>query len=158
MGKTRKIRAKDDHSLVWDNEDLARRAIITPLLHNDFKDRPEDMKEYYKELMKLPIDQLVGHKDTAGSWEFVPEDEDATPNNWKWRDLYNNDSPYGNDLEDAIDEWEKEGEEPKIEKPEVKDIDTNDNGKVEVDELDAYTKDLEDYLDKNPDAKKKNYY
>ena len=29
---------------------------------------------------------------------------------------------------------------------------------VEVDELDAYTKDLEDYLDKNPDAKKKNYY
>ena len=28
----------------------------------------------------------------------------------------------------------------------------------EDDELDAYTKDLEDYLDKNPDAKKKNYY
>lgn len=50
-------------------------------------------------------------------------------------------------------------EKPKVEKPEVKEeIDTNDNGKVEVDELDAYTKDLEDYLDKNPDAKKKNYY
>lgn len=30
--------------------------------------------------------------------------------------------------------------------------------KEEPDELDAYTKDLEDYLDKNPDAKKKNYY
>lgn len=40
----------------------------------------------------------------------------------------------------------------------LKKIDINDNGKVEVDELDAYTKDLEDYLDKNPDAKKKNYY
>ena len=48
--------------------------------------------------------------------------------------------------------------EPKIEKPEVKDIDTNDNGKVEVDELSAYTKDLEDYLEKNPKAKDKNYY
>lgn len=52
----------------------------------------------------------------------------------------------------------KEDEEPKIEKPKVKDIDTNDNGKVEVDELAAYTKDLEDYLEKNPKAKDKNYY
>lgn len=28
-------------------------------------------------------------------------------------------------------------------------VDTNDNGKIEVDELDAYTKDLNDYMDKN---------
>ena len=37
-------------------------------------------------------------------------------------------------------------------------IDTNDNGKIEEDELSAYTKDLEDYLEKNPKAKDKNYY
>ena len=30
------------------------------------------------------------------------------------------------------------------------DIDTNDNGKIETDELDSFTKDLEDYKDKNP--------
>ena len=44
-------------------------------------------------------------------------------------------------------------------KEDVKDeIDTNYNGKIEEDELDAYTKDLEDYLEKNPKAKDKNYY
>ena len=37
-------------------------------------------------------------------------------------------------------------------------IDTNDNGEIEEDELDAYTKDLEDYMKKNPKAKDKNYY
>lgn len=63
-----------------------------------------------------------------------------------------------NPFETMFSEKVEEDVEPEIEKPEVKDIDTNDNGKVEVDELEAYTKDLEDYLDKNPDAKKKNYY
>lgn len=34
----------------------------------------------------------------------------------------------------------------------------DERAKKPSEELDAYTKDLEDYLDKNPDAKKKNYY
>lgn len=37
-------------------------------------------------------------------------------------------------------------------------IDTNDNGKIEVDEMADFQKSLDDYLAKNPDAKKKNYY
>ena len=37
-------------------------------------------------------------------------------------------------------------------------LDTNKAIEEEPDELDAYTKDLEDYLEKNPKAKDKNYY
>jgi hypothetical protein len=145
MGKklARKIRAKDQPELVWDDEDIARRAIITPLLKGNFKDMPEDTKEYYKKLKKMPIEELVNYRDTADSWGFVPEEEaeNAKANNWTWRKLYNNDSPYGNDLEDAIDEWDKE---------DVKDeIDTNDNGKIEVDEMADFQKSLDDYASKN---------
>lgn len=141
--KKRKIRARDDHSLVWDNEDIARRFIATPLLYGNFKDSPEDTKAYYKELKKMPIEELVKHRDTADSWEFVPEeDEDnAEVGNWTMRTLYPDGSPFGNDLEDALDEWDKE---------DVKDtIDTNDNGEIEVDEMADFQKSLDDYASKN---------
>lgn len=139
----KRIRTKDDPSLVWDDEKKARRFIATPLIAGDIKDRPDDMKAYYKELMKMPIENLVNHKDTAGSYEFVEDDEEVEPNNYTTKTLYVGDqNPYA-DIEDIIDEWDKEEDEKETEEP---------------DELDAYTKDLEDYLEKNPKAKDKNYY
>lgn len=69
--------------------------------------------------------------------------------------------------QNALGQWEFEDEHGKYQPTEsgraiyseLKDnIDTNDNGKIDDDELDAYTKDLEDYLEKNPKAKDKNYY
>ena len=51
-----------------------------------------------------------------------------------------------------------EDEEPKVEDVDTTEVDIADTGKDYGDELDAYTKDLEDYLEKNPKAKDKNYY
>lgn len=150
--KKRKIRASDNPDWVWDNEDVAKRFMATPYLNADYsKDMSDEdkaaLKENYKAYKKMSIDDFLKSKDFQPFYEYVGEDEDVEPNNYTSKSLYGEDdkNPY-TDLDKLLDEWDKE------------EIDTNDNGKIEEDELEAYTKDLEDYLAKNPDAKKKNYY
>lgn len=150
--KKRKIRASDNPDWIWDNEDIAKRFMATPYLNSNYsKDMSDEdkaaLKEDYKAYKKMGIDDFLKSKDFQPFYEYVEEDEDVKPNNYTSKSLWGEGegNPYA-DLDKVLDEWDAE------------DIDTNDNDKVEVDELSAYTKDLEDYLDKNPDAKKKNYY
>lgn len=84
---------------------------------------------------------------TPSAWhsEFSPED---------WEDFKKNLNDNGRGITKVWidDEEDVEDEEPKEE------VEVKEEVKEEPDELDAYTKDLEDYLEKNPKAKDKNYY
>ena len=133
----RKIRAKDEPDWVWDNEDVFRRFAGTPFVHMvDDKDRKETY-DYYK---KTPIEDLMKDKDIADWYEYVGDEEKVEPNNWATKELYKGGNPY-EDIEDMLDEWDKE---------DVKDeIDTNDNGKIEEDEMADFQKSLDDYASKN---------
>lgn len=155
MGEKKiKIRASDNPDWVWDNEDVAKRFMATPYLNSNYsKDMSDEdkaaLKENYKAYKKMSIDDFLKSKDFQPFYEYVEEDEDVKPNNYTSKSLWGEgeDNPYV-DLDKLLDEWDKEetGIEPndKKEKPEPAD-----DGGVEVDELSAYTKDLEDYMGKN---------
>lgn len=142
--KKRKIRASDNPDWVWDNEDVAKRFMATPYLNGNFsKDMSDEdkaaLKENYKAYKKMSIDDFLKSKDFQPFYEYVGEDEEVEPNNYTSKSLYGegDQNPY-TDLDKLLDEWDKE------------DIDTNDNGKIEVDELDDFEKSLGEYMDKNP--------
>lgn len=148
MEKKRKIRASDNPDWVWDNEDVAKRFMATPYLNANYsKDMSDEdknaLKEDYKAYKKMSIDDLLKSKDFQPFYEYVEEDEDVKPNNYTSKSLWGDgeQNPY-TDLDKLLDEWDKE---------DVKDtIDTNDNGKIEVDEMADFQKSLDDYAKNNP--------
>ena len=150
--KKKRIRATDNPDWVWDDENTAKRFMATPYLYGNFsKDMSDedkaDLKENYKAYKKMSLDDFMKSKDFQPFYEYVGDDEEVETNNPTSKSLWGEDEKNQYvDLDKLLDEWDAE------------EIDTNDNGKIEEDELDAYTKDLEDYLEKNPNAKKKNYY
>jgi len=142
-GKKRRIVATDNPNWKWDNEDIARRFMATPLAGGAYENDPETAKEYYKQLKKMPIEELVKHRDLADSMRFEGEDEpewakDEEVLNPTYPSLFGTGekNPYAN-MESILDEWDKE------------DIDTNDNGEIEVDEMADFQKSLDDYASKN---------
>ena len=145
--KKRKIRASDNPDWVWDNEDVAKRFMATPYLNSNYsKDMSDEdkaaLKENYKAYKKMSIDDFLKSKDFQPFYEYVEEDEDVKPNNYTSKALWGegNQNPYS-DIDKLLDEWDKE---------DVKDtIDTNDNGKIEVDEMADFQKSLDDYAAKN---------
>lgn len=139
----RKIRASDNPDWVWDNEDIAKRFMATPYLNSNYsKDMSDEdkaaLKENYKAYKKMSIDDFLKSKDFQPFYEYVKEDEDVEPNNYTSKALWGDgeQNPY-TDLDKLLDEWDKE------------DIDTNDNGKIEVDEMTDFQKSLDDYAAKN---------
>lgn len=141
--KKRKIRASDNPDWVWDNEDVAKRFMATPYLNANYsKDMSDEdkaaLKENYKAYKKMSIDDFLKSKDFQPFYEYVGEDEDVKPNNYTSKSLYGEDdkNPY-TDLDKLLDEWDKE------------EIDTNDNGEIEVDEMADFQKSLDDYAAKN---------
>ena len=143
----RKIRASDNPDWVWDNEDVAKRFMATPYLNSNYsKDMSDEdkaeLKESYKAYKKMSIDDFLKSKDFQPFYEYVEEDEDVKPNNYTSKSLYgeSDQNPFV-DLDKLLDEWDKE---------DVKEeIDTNDNGEIEVDELADFQKSLDDYASKN---------
>lgn len=142
--KKRRIIATDNPNWKWDNEDIARRFMAIPLVGGAYENNdPETAKEYYKQLKKMPIEELVNERDLANTMRFEGEDEpewakekDNEVLNPTYSSLFGSDAPYSN-MESILDEWDKE------------DIDTNDNGKIEVDEMADFQKSLDDYASKN---------
>lgn len=104
---------------------------------------PEGVQNKLKDMQKKKLlDEGYSEKDAEYySDEFLNEK------------VYTAEEFYGNDF------WERPEfkEEPKSEEPK-EEVEVKEEVKEEPDELDAYTKDLEDYLEKNPKAKDKNYY
>ena len=146
--KKRRIVATDNPNWKWDNEDIARRFMAIPLVGGAYENNdPETAKEYYKQLKKMPIEELVNERDLANTMRFEGEDEpewakekDNEVLNPTYSSLFGSEAPYAN-MESILDEWDKE---------DVKDaIDTNDNGKIEVDEMADFQKSLDDYASKN---------
>lgn len=145
--KKRKIRASDNPDWIWDNEDVAKRFMATPYLNANYsKDMSDEdkaeLKEDYKAYKKMSIDDFLKSKDFQPFYEYVEEDEDVEPNNYTSKALWGDgeQNPY-TDLDKLLDEWDKE---------DVKDeIDTNDNGEIEVDEMADFQKSLDDYAAKN---------
>jgi hypothetical protein len=140
---SRKIRATDYPDWVWDNEDVLKRFMATPYLNGNFsKDMSDEdkaaLKEDYKAYKKMSIDDFLKSKDFQPFYKYVGEDEEVEPNNYTSKALWGDgdQNPY-TDLDKLLDEWDKE------------DIDTNDNGKVEVDEMADFQKSLDDYSAKN---------
>ena len=146
--KKRKIRASDNPDWIWDNEDVAKRFMATPYLNPNYsKDMSDEdkaaLKEDYKAYKKMSIDDFLKSKDFQPFYEYVGEDEEVEPNNYTSKTLWGDgeQNPY-TDLDKLLDEWDKE---------DVKDeIDTNDNGEIEVDEMADFQKSLDDYASKNP--------
>lgn len=141
--KKRKIRASDNPDWIWDNEDVAKRFMATPYLNANYsKDMSDEdkaaLKENYKAYKKMSIDDFLKSKDFQPFYEYVGEDEEVEPNNYTSKSLYGDgeQNPY-TDLDKLLDEWDKE------------DIDTNDNGKIEEDEMADFQKSLDDYASKN---------
>lgn len=145
--KKRKIRASDNPDWVWDNEDVAKRFMATPYLNSNYsKDMSDEdkaaLKENYKAYKKMSIDDFLKSKDFQPFYEYVGEDEEVEPNNYSSKTLWGEgeQNPYA-DIDKVLDEWDKE---------DVKEeIDTNDNGKIEVDEMADFQKSLDDYASKN---------
>lgn len=128
--KKRMIRSKDKPEDVWDNEDVFKRFAITPYIKlQDDKDR----KQFWKEQKARSIDDLMNDKDYKDWYEFVGDEEDVKPNNASWKSEYGEGegNPYA-DIDELIDKW-----------------DTNDNGKIEKDEMADFQKSLDDYAAKN---------
>ena len=128
--KKRMIRSKDKPEDIWDDEDTFKRFAITPYIkQQDDKDR----EQFWKEEKARSIDDLMNDKDYKDWYEFVGDDEDVKPNNASWKSEYGEGegNPYA-DIDELIDKW-----------------DTNDNGKIEEDEMTAFQKSLDDYADKN---------
>ncbi len=145
--KKRKIRASDNPDWVWDNEDVAKRFMATPYLNSNYsKDMSDEdkaaLREDYKAYKKMSIDDFLKSKDFQPFYEYVGEEEEVEPNNYTSKSLWGDgeQNPY-TDLDKLLDEWDKE---------DVKDeIDTNDNGEIEVDEMADFQKSLDDYVTKN---------
>ena len=144
----RKIRASDNPDWVWDNEDIAKRFMATPYLYGNFsKDMSDEdkaeLKKSYQSYKKANIDDLMKSKDFQPFYEYVEEGEEVEPNNYTSKYLWGEDeskNDYAN-LDKLLDEWDKE---------DVKEeVDTNDNGKIEVDEMADFQKSLDDYAAKN---------
>lgn len=114
--KKRMIRSKDKPEDIWDNEDTFKRFAITPYIKmQDDKDR----EQFWKEQKARSIDDLMNDKDYKDWYEFVGDEEDVKPNNVSWKSEYGESegNPYA-DIDELIDKW-----------------DTNDNGEIEVDEI-----------------------
>ena len=147
--KKKRIRASDYPNWVWDDENIAKRFMATPYLYGNFsKDMSDedkaDLKENYKAYKKMSLDDFLKSKDFQPFYEYVGDDEEVETNNPTSKSLWGEDEKNEYvDLDKLLDEWDKEEDEKETDEP---------------DELDAYTKDLEDYLEKNPKAKDKNYY
>lgn len=128
--KKRMIRSKDKPEDVWDNEDTFKRFAITPYIKmQDDKDR----EQFWKEQKARSIDDLMNDKDYKDWYEFVGDKEDVKPTNVSWKSEYREGegNPYA-DIDELIDKW-----------------DTNDNGKIEKDEMADFQKSLDDYAAKN---------
>lgn len=141
--KKKRIRASDNPDWVWDNEDVAKRFMATPYLNSNYsKDMSDEdkaaLKENYKAYKKMSIDDFLKSKDFQPFYEYVGEDEEVEPNNYTSKTLWGEgeQNPYA-DIDKLLDEWDKEG------------IDTNDNGKIEEDEMADFQKSLDDYASKN---------
>lgn len=80
--------------------------------------------------------------------EVEVKEEVKTPSTYKGH-LEEEDPPKTDITEEDVERFGKEA---------LKGLSGKKAWEEEDEELSAYTKDLEDYLDKNPDAKKKNYY
>ena len=144
----RKIRASDNPDWVWDDEDVLKRFMATPYLNGNFsKDMSDEdkaeLKKSYQSYKKANIDDLMKSKDFQPFYEYVEEGEEVEPNNYTSKYLWGEDeskNDYAN-LDKLLDEWDKE---------DVKDeLDTNNNGKIEVDEMADFQKSLDDYAAKN---------
>ena len=143
----RKIRDAEYPDWVWDDEDVLKRFMATPYLNANYsKDMSDEdkaeLKENYKAYKKMSIDDFMKSKDFQPFYDYVEDNEEVEPNNYTSKALWGegDQNPYA-DLDKLLDEWDKE---------DVKDtIDTNDNGKIEVDEMADFQKSLDDYASKN---------
>ena len=141
--KKKRIRATDYPDWVWDDEKVVKRFMATPYLYGNYskdmsdKDK-EELKKDYQSYKNAKLDDLMKSKDFEPFYEYVEDEEDVKPNNYTSKSLWGEGE--GNqfaDLDKLLDEWDKE------------DIDTNDNGEIEVDEMADFQKSLDDYAAKN---------
>lgn len=144
----------DDAGLVWTDPEIFKRFAIGPLIAH--AKTPEELKEAYVSYAGMSADDLVNHRDTAGTYSVEDLSEDdlnkrlsdpEVSNNFSLRDLYEFDDdtdPFGKDLYDFLDSTMPERDIPEEEKAALEEpedesedeseeaTDVNDDGDIDV--------------------------
>ena len=82
------VATTDDYPLYWDDERKAKDFMITPLLNGM---SGKEARDYAKTLRSMSLEDLVNHKDTAGSFKMLDAlPEGAKADNHTITELYKN--------------------------------------------------------------------